>query len=106
MSALESAAPGILSLSTPRGRRVFALLVLTNGFVGTMIGGERTLVPLLGDQVFQVGSRVAVLSFIATFGIAKAFSNLAAGAWSDRVGRRRVLVAGWMARLRDRSILR
>jgi len=74
---------------------LFALLVLVNAFVGTMVGIERTLVPLLGEEVFGLASKSAVLSFIATFGLVKAFSNLAAGAWSERVGRRRVLLVGW-----------
>ena len=78
-----------------REPRLFWLLVITNGFVGTMIGTERTLVPLIGEQEFGVGSKFAILSFIATFGIVKAFSNLAAGAWSDRIWRKRVLLAGW-----------
>jgi MFS family permease len=79
-----------------RDPRTFWLLVLTNGFVGTMVGVERTLVPVLGEQVFSVSSKLAIISFIATFGFAKAITNLFAGAWSDRAGRRKVLVFGWL----------
>lgn len=82
-----------------RNARLFALLVLINGFVGAMVGMERTLVPLLGEQVFGLGSKVAVLSFIATFGLVKAFTNLFAGAMAERRGRRALLLWGWAAGL-------
>ncbi|MGH2735076.1 MAG: MFS transporter [Actinomycetota bacterium] len=74
----------------------FALLVGVNGLVGALVGQERTLVPLLGERVFQVRSTTAVLLFIVTFGAAKAGANLAAGFFADRLGRKRVLVAGWL----------
>ncbi len=76
--------------------RQFSLLVLVNAFVGAMIGLERTVLPLLGEQEFGVASRSAVLSFIATFGLVKAISNAVAGQLADRVGRKRVLMAGWI----------
>ncbi|MFN2390008.1 MAG: MFS transporter [Actinomycetota bacterium] len=74
----------------------FSLLVGVNGLVGALVGQERTLVPLLADRVFGITSATAALLFIATFGTAKAVSNLVAGALSDRIGRKRVLVAGWL----------
>ncbi|HEV8361574.1 MAG TPA: MFS transporter [Candidatus Thermoplasmatota archaeon] len=80
-----------------RNARLFALLLLVNGFVGAVVGTERTLVPLLGEQAFGLASATAVLSFVATFGLVKAFANLAAGAWAETAGRRRVLLAGWVA---------
>lgn len=73
----------------------FALLVLVNAFVGATIGLERTVLPLLAEQDFGLASRSAVLSFIATFGLVKAFTNLAAGRLCDRLGRKPVLLAGW-----------
>ncbi|MCA1813807.1 MAG: MFS transporter, partial [Halobacteriales archaeon] len=82
-----------------RNARLFALLVLINGFVGTMAGVERTLVPILGEREFGLASKAAVLGFIATFGIVKAVANLAAGAWSDHIGRRKLLIAGWVVGL-------
>jgi MFS family permease len=82
-----------------QNRRQFALLVLVNGFVGAAVGSERAIVPLLGVQVFALTSSAAVLSFIASFGVAKAFSNLIAGPWSDHVGRKRVLLIGWLVGL-------
>jgi MFS family permease len=76
--------------------RQFALLVLVNAFVGGMVGLERTVVPLIGSEDFGLVLRTAILSFIVTFGLVKAFSNLFAGGLADRFGRKRVLVAGWL----------
>jgi MFS family permease len=74
----------------------FALLVLVNAFVGGMVGLERTVVPLLGTQEFGLVLRTAVFSFIITFGLVKALSNLFAGGLADRFGRKKVLIAGWL----------
>src|SRR5574341_544566 len=41
-------------------------------------------------------ARTAVLSFIVVFGLVKALTNYFAGRLSDAVGRKRVLVAGWL----------
>jgi MFS family permease len=73
----------------------FALLVLVNAFVGAMVGMERTVVPLLAEREFGLASKSAALAFIASFGVVKAITNLFAGRFSDRFGRRRVLIAGW-----------
>src|SRR5574341_1022778 len=77
----------------------FTLLVIVNAFVGGMVGLERTVLPLLAEQEFGVASKTAVLSFIISFGVVKAFANLFAGRMSDRFGRRRILVAGWLVGL-------
>jgi MFS family permease len=77
----------------------FTLLVVVNAFVGGMIGLERTVVPLLAKDEFGQASSTVALSFIVSFGIVKAFANLFAGRFSDRVGRKRVLIAGWLAGL-------
>ena len=74
----------------------FTLLVAVNGLVGAMIGQERTVLPLLADQVFALGAYTAALTFIVAFGLTKALTNLAAGALSDRYGRKPILVAGWL----------
>jgi MFS family permease len=70
--------------------------VLVNAFVGGMVGLERTVVPLIGSEEFGLVLRTAIFSFIVTFGLVKAFSNLFAGGLADRFGRKRVLVAGWL----------
>jgi len=74
----------------------FALLVLVNAFVGGMVGLERTVVPLVGSEEFGLVLRTAIFSFIVTFGLVKAVSNLFAGGLADRFGRKRILVAGWL----------
>ena len=73
----------------------FWLLALINVLVGGMVGLERTVVPLLGRDVFGLPQGAALAAFVISFGIAKAVFNLVAGAWADRIGRRRVLLAGW-----------
>jgi MFS family permease len=77
----------------------FSLLVLVNAFVGLMVGLERAVLPLVGRTDFHLASSAAVLSFIVAFGFSKALTNLAAGGLAQRVGRRRLLVAGWAAAL-------
>jgi MFS family permease len=74
----------------------FALLVAINALVGGMIGQERTVLPLLAKDVFGLTAFTAALTFIVAFGTVKAATNLFAGALSDRVGRKPVLVAGWI----------
>ena len=74
----------------------FTLLVGVNALVGGMLGQERTVLPLLAEQEFHLTAYTAALTFILAFGVAKAVTNYLAGAWSDRYGRKPVLVAGWM----------
>jgi MFS family permease len=73
----------------------FSLLVAINAFVGAMVGLERSTLPLIGDEDFGLTSSAAVLSFIVAFGLAKSFTNLAAGVGAERVGRRQLLILGW-----------
>jgi MFS family permease len=77
----------------------FALLVAVNVFVGAMVGLERSTLPLIGRDEFGLQSSTAVLSFIVAFGLAKALTNLAGGAAAQRLGRRRLLIAGWVVAL-------
>lgn len=73
----------------------FALLVVTNFFVGSMVGLERTLLPIIGEEEFGLASTSAALSFIISFGFSKAVINYFAGAIADRLGRKKVLLLGW-----------
>ena len=76
--------------------RQFALLIAINAFVGGMVGMERTVLPLLAGEEFGVASKTAAISFVATFGAAKALANLFAGPLSEKFSRRRILIAGWL----------
>jgi MFS family permease len=86
-------------LGLRENRAQFALLVAVNAFVGAMVGLERTTLPLIGRDNFHLASDAAVLSFIVAFGVSKALTNLGAGALAQRIGRRRLLIAGWAAAL-------
>lgn len=77
----------------------FSLLVLVNAFVGAMVGLERSILPSLAENEFQLVAKTAILSFIVVFGFTKAFTNYFAGRLSDRFGRKLILVAGWFVAL-------
>jgi MFS family permease len=79
--------------------RQFALLVGLNALVGGMVGLERSVLPLVGKQDFGLSSSAAILAFVVAFGAAKALTNLAAGDLAERVGRKRLLVLGWLVAL-------
>ena len=91
---LTSATPVVLGLRA--NWRQFWLLVAVNAFVGAMVGLERAVLPLIAERDFGIVSRSAALSFIATFGVVKALTNVLAGRLGDRFGRKRVLVVGWL----------
>ena len=74
----------------------FTLLVIINGFVGGMIGFERTLLPLIAKEDFGIAANSAILSFIVVFGITKAITNYYTGKLANQWGRRRLLIAGWL----------
>ncbi|HEU0286792.1 MAG TPA: MFS transporter [Nocardioidaceae bacterium] len=74
----------------------FTLLVAVNALVGGMLGQERTVLPLLATEQFGLTSYSAALTYILAFGIAKAATNYVAGTWSERIGRKPVLVIGWL----------
>ena len=85
-----------IQLGLRENRGQFSLLVVVNAFVGAMVGLERSILPAIAEQEFQLAARTAVLSFIVVFGVAKALTNVGAGRLSDRWGRKHVLVAGWL----------
>ena len=93
---IRQADPAPVVLGLQANWRQFWLLVLVNAFVGAMVGLERTVLPLLAQVEFGLTSKSAVLSFIATFGVVKALTNLFAGRLSDSYGRKHVLLAGWI----------
>jgi MFS family permease len=85
-----------IQLGLWQNRWQFSLLVVVNAFVGAMVGLERSILPAIAEQEFHLAARSAILSFIVVFGVAKALTNYGAGRWADRVGRKRILVAGWL----------
>ena len=87
---------GTIQLGLRENRWQFSLLVLINVFVGMMVGLERTVVPLIGEKEFGLVSKTAIVSFIASFGVTKAICNLFAARVSETIGRKRVLVLGWV----------
>jgi len=77
----------------------FLILVIINAFVGGMIGLERTILPKLAEQEFAILASSAMLSFIVVFGFTKAISNYFAGRLANKVGRKNVLIYGWIVAL-------
>jgi MFS family permease len=74
----------------------FSLLVGLNALVGAMVGLERSVLPLIGQDDFGLESSAAILGFVVAFGAAKALGNLASGELAERIGRKRLLVLGWV----------
>lgn len=70
-------------------------------FVGLTIGMLRTVVPALAETEFGVaeGSFLMLTSFVVAFGFVKGALNFVAGRLSERIGRKKVLVLGWLAAL-------
>jgi MFS family permease len=95
MAAARRRAP-VVRLGLRENVAQFSLLVLVNAFVGAMVGMERSILPLLAEQEFQLAARTAILSFIVVFGVTKALTNYAAGRFADQIGRRQILIAGWL----------
>jgi MFS family permease len=74
----------------------FFLLVIINAFVGGMIGMERSILPKIADVEFHIAAKTVILSFIIAFGIVKAIANYFTGALASRIGRKKLLVLGWL----------
>ncbi|MAE84451.1 MAG: MFS transporter [Flammeovirgaceae bacterium] len=74
----------------------FTLLVIVNGFVGGMVGLERTILPQIAEVDFGIAVKTAILSFIIVFGISKAITNYYTGAFANKIGRKNLLVIGWL----------
>lgn len=77
----------------------FAILVLVNGFVGGMVGMERSIFPQFAEAEFGISSKTAILSFIAAFGLTKALANYYTGRLANKVGRKNLLLIGWVLAL-------
>ncbi len=77
----------------------FTILVIVNAFVGGMVGLERTIFPKFAASEFGIASTSAILSFIVAFGITKAITNYFTGKLANRLGRKNLLVIGWIIAL-------
>jgi MFS family permease len=77
----------------------FSLLVAVNALVGGMVGQEQTVLPLLAEREFALTGYTYLFTYVVAFGLTKAAANYVAGMWSDRFGRRPVLVVGWLIAL-------
>ncbi|MEY2343339.1 MFS transporter [Acidithiobacillus sp. IBUN Pt1247-S3] len=81
-----------------RNRGQFLLQTMQVFFVGLVIGMERTVLPSLAhDFGVTKGAFLFLASFVISFGLVKGALNLVAGTLSDRIGRKRVLLFGWIA---------
>jgi MFS family permease len=69
--------------------------------VGLTIGMMRTVVPALAESEFGVarGSFLLLAAFVVAFGVVKGTLNFVAGRLSEHLGRKRVLMLGWIAAL-------
>ena len=79
-----------------RNAAQFTLLVVINALVGGMVGQQQTVLPLLAEREFGLTGYTFMFTYVVAFGITKATANYFAGTWSDRYGRKPVLVAGWL----------
>ena len=93
---LNNEQTGEIHLGLKANWKQFTLLVIVNGFVGGMIGLERTILPHIATEEFALPVNTAMLSFIIVFGIVKAITNYYAGALANRFGRKNLLIAGWI----------
>lgn len=85
-----------IKLGLKENWKQFAILVIVNGFVGGMLGMERSIFPQFAEQEFGIGSKTAILSFIAAFGISKALANYYTGLLANKFGRKNLLLFGWL----------
>jgi MFS family permease len=76
-----------------------ALQLVQIFLVGLTIGMTRVVIPGLAETEFglEAQSFFLLTSFVVVFGAVKAVMNLFAGKWSEHVGRKRILIAGWLA---------
>ncbi|MBA2444880.1 MAG: MFS transporter [Nocardioidaceae bacterium] len=96
MSRAVDESDGVTRLGLGANAAQFALLVAVNALVGGTLGQERTVLPLLAEREFHLAAYTTALTYIVAFGVAKAIANYLAGTWSDRYGRKPVLVGGWL----------
>lgn len=69
--------------------------------VGLTIGMMRNVVPALAESEFGVprGSFMLLVAFVVAFGFVKGAMNFVAGRLAEQMGRKRVLLLGWLVAL-------
>ena len=72
---MSNRSQGLLALGIRQNLPQFLLLIIVNAFVGAMVGMERSILPAIAEEEFQLAARTAILSFIVVFGITKAMTN-------------------------------
>jgi len=85
-----------ISLGLRANAAQFTILVAINALVGGMVGQQQTVLPLLAEREFGLTGYTFMFTYVVAFGITKAAANYVAGTWSDRYGRKPVLIAGWL----------
>jgi MFS family permease len=85
-----------IKLGLKENWKQFTLLVIINAFVGGMVGLERAILPQIAEGEFHIAAKTAILSFIIVFGVVKAITNYFTGALANKVGRKNLLVIGWL----------
>jgi MFS family permease len=88
-----------LKLGLKENWQQFTLLVIVNAFVGGMVGLERSIIPQLAELEFGLSSKSAILSFIVAFGVTKAIANYFTGRLANKIGRKNLLIIGWILAL-------
>ncbi|HEY1093629.1 MAG TPA: MFS transporter [Glycomyces sp.] len=94
---MSTAAP--IRLGLKENLTQFSVLVAVNALVGAMVGQEQTVLPLMAENDFGLTGYTFLFTYVLAFGLAKAATNYFAGTWSDRYGRKPVLLAGWLLAL-------
>lgn len=88
-----------VTLGLKENWKQFSILVIVNAFVGGMIGMERSIIPQFAELEFHMVSKTIILSFIVAFGISKAVANFYTGRLANKIGRKNLLVIGWVIAL-------
>jgi MFS family permease len=90
-----------LPLGIRENRAQFTHQLVQVLLVGFAIGMMRTVIPALAETQFGVarGSFLLLTAFVVAFGVVKAVMNFVAGRLSERIGRQRVLLWGWIVAL-------
>jgi MFS family permease len=70
-------------------------------FVGLTLGMTRTVLPIIVETDFSISQNSFLLinALIIAFGLIKAMINLKAGQWSESLGRKKILIFGWLIAL-------